>query len=683
MFERLHRSLIIPSWPLALAIAVGSLTACGGSGSDTAADNPAGLKQAASGQLTDRVKTLLRQRRQAALAAGRSGQLPDGLLVAMPTMVAADAVAGTPTPTMQGTTVQEAGVDEADGLKARDGRLYAQDSHSLRDGNGQPRLQIRVARASADGSVQGLQDLPLAEPAGDLVQARGLLLAEAGTRLASMVQRTHYAQWTSPCGPTADCAGIATIAVMPYFSEPSVDVQLLALDSGGQLQPGSRLQFDGRLVSSRRVGNVVYLISTHTPWLAPERLYGATDAQFEAAVADLKLADILPKLRVDGGQAQPLLNESDCLLQPASSAQDIALTTVVAIDLASPTLERRAHCYLGGTEAVHMSAQHLVLATTRMPQPMVGADGRVTYPSEARTDLHRFAFDGLALRYRASGEVPGHLGWGEQRSAYRMGEHQGDLRVLSFTGPTGWATPADAVAANAPPPSPARLTVLRERAGRLEAIASLPNAQRPAPLGKPGEQIYGVRLLADRGYLVTFRQTDPLYVLDLSDPLDPKASGELEMPGYSDALLPMGNGLLLGVGRDANATGQLQGVKLALFDVADASRPAVLSSIVLGEAGSASAADASVHGVGLRFVGQTVRVALPVTLTTQAHVWSTAQHSLHRFEVDLTTRRMVRRDPPLQHAGADNPWDVMSDRSVQVGDTLAWFTQGRWVGGLW
>ena len=92
-----------------------------------------------------------------------------------------------------------------------------------------------------------------------------------------------------------------------------------------------------------------------------------------------------------------------------------------------------------------------------------------------------------------------------------------------------------------------------------------------------GERIYSARFIGDRGYLVTFKQTDPFYVLDLSDPTHPKQTGELKIPGYSSYLHPLGTHLVLGIGRDQNK------VKLSLFDVADPANPVEISKYLLDE----------------------------------------------------------------------------------------------------
>jgi inhibitor of cysteine peptidase len=92
-----------------------------------------------------------------------------------------------------------------------------------------------------------------------------------------------------------------------------------------------------------------------------------------------------------------------------------------------------------------------------------------------------------------------------------------------------------------------------------------------------GERIYSARFIGDRGYLVTFKETDPFYVLDLSDSEHPKKTGELKIPGYSSYLHPLGAHLVLGVGREEGK------VKLSLFDVSDPANPREISKYLLDE----------------------------------------------------------------------------------------------------
>lgn len=684
---RPRRLVLAAGLVASLAGAVISLSACGGGSSATtpSARPLAALEPVAEGALVPKVREMLRNR-QAARAANPSVSF-DGLAastaaagaVSLPSASAA-ATAAT-APVFSGTTVQEAGVDEADLLKTDGKLLFALDGHTLRDAQGFARPQVRVARAGAQGAVEPLGSLVM-DVGTDPALPRGLLLSSKATRLAALA--TSSAWGGSPCPPGMLCA-------LPVVgnSNPVVHLQVADVSASGALTSARRLALDGQLVAGRRIGDVIHLVTTWSPRLAYEALpASASAAEREAALAALKSADLLPGVRIDGASRQSLVAESDCLVQPKSSSLSLTVTTLVAIDLASPALTTRARCFFGGTEGLYMSPQNLYLATTRSPQPTTGPDGRAVFPTGFVTDLHKFAVEGLNLVYRASGEVKGHLGWDAERIALRMSEHAGDLRVISYTGTSGWAAASDAVPATgsvtpATSASPATLTILRESTAdaAMKALATLPNERRPAPLGKPGEQIYGVRFSGETGYLVTFRRTDPLYVLDLKDPADPKAASELEVPGFSDYLLPLPQGLLLGVGRDADASGVALGPKVALFDVRDPTKPSLITSRTFGARGSASAVDHSPHGLNLLQAGGVARLGLPMTLRTKD--WGPeAQHLLKRFEVDTASRTLVWK-PDLAAPEGTDPMDVSADRSVQIDNNVFFLSQGRLVGGVW
>jgi uncharacterized secreted protein with C-terminal beta-propeller domain len=113
--------------------------------------------------------------------------------------------------------------------------------------------------------------------------------------------------------------------------------------------------------------------------------------------------------------------------------------------------------------------------------------------------------------------------------------------------------------------------VLAQRGDRLVTVSALNG------LGT-GERIFAVRFIGPTGYVVTFRRTDPLYVLDLRDPAHPRATGQLKINGYSAYLHPAGNGQLIGVGQDATSAGQTTGTQVSLFDVRDPANPRRLSA---------------------------------------------------------------------------------------------------------
>jgi len=540
-----------------------------------------------------------------------------------------------------------------------------------------------VHRRGAGGEIVPMQVLPLPVETAAYVMPRGLLLAAPARRMVALSESVSPVGDPLPCGPAQICPALGAMIYAPFAMQSSVQLQFADLDGTGNATLGKRATIDGRLVGSRLIGNVLFLVTTHSPRLAFDLLPpGATAPQKEAELAKLTTADFLPAWRTEGAAAQSLVAATDCYVQPANRSLALEVTTITAIDVASSTLARASRCFVGGTEALYMAPESLYLATTRYPSSLL-ATGRLQYAPLFTTDLHKFSVRGLAIDYRASGTVNGHLGWDTQRKPYRLGEYNGDLRVLTFTGETGWMLAGDDTS-GASPPSPATLTVLRESTSdkTLAIVATLPNSKYPEPLGKAGEQVHGVRFTGARGYLVTFRTVDPLYVLDLTDPADPRAAGSLEVPGFSDYLFPLTDALLFGVGRDVDASGRLGGVKVGLFDVGDASQPKSLATRTLGSAGSQSALDFSSHGINLLLSQAGVRVGLPVMLRATPFDAS-SQHGLQRIEIDIQARALTVTS--LLPAPADPTLypDLASDRSLQLGSKVVYLSQGQVVVADW
>lgn len=653
------------------------LNACGGgSGPPAGADGPT-LQASPRGALVDHVRALLAKR--------------DAQRQSHPGAVAIDAIAGTAGPALavaaggaplahSNTSVQEAGVDEDDLLKTDGSSVYAFDTTGSLSGT-RANNRLLVHRRQPSGDIVPVQALTLPADGSAYPAPHGLLLAAAARRLVVLTEARQPIGNPFPCPPEAVCIAPAALIYAPFELKSSVELQLVDLDANGDATLGDKVSIDGRLVASRLVGNALVLVTTHTPRLPYELLPpSATPADKADALARLTAADVLPQWRRGSASPQALVDETDCYLQPKNASLLLEVTTITVVDLA--TLSRRGRCFVGGTEGAYMSPKTLVLATSRWPVQILD-NGRIVYQPRFVTDLHKFAFDGQGVDYRASGEVAGHLGWDPQRKPYRISEHaNGDLRVLSFTGDAGWALPTDAESPTAPPPSPATLTVLRETAaeGKLQQIATLPNARRPAPLGKPGEQVHGVRFAGDRGYLVTFRRVDPLYVLDLADPADPRIAGELTVPGFSDYLFPLDGGLLFGVGRDADSIGRVTGVKLGLFDVRDATKPSEIASRTLGSSGSSSGLDFSSHGINWLQAGAVSRIALPVVLTSASFA-SSPVHGLQRIEVDTAARTLTAKLPlPAPSAPFIDLW---GDRSLQLGSKLVYLSHGQIVVADW
>jgi inhibitor of cysteine peptidase len=199
-----------------------------------------------------------------------------------------------------------------------------------------------------------------------------------------------------------------------------------------------------------------------------------------------------------------------------------------------------------------------------------------------KTVVHKIAFSEQGLNYIASGEVTGHL-----LNQYSLDEHNDNLRIATTRGQS-WFRPmmfAAAVDMIAPAPEINSTNNVYVLNGSLQTIGRLENLA-------PGEKIYSSRFMGERAYLVTFKQTDPLFVIDLATPEKPAVLGQVKLPGFSNYLHPYDETTLIGIGKEAIDKGDqgvdLLGLKISLFDVKDPAEPKEISSIILGGRGSDS-----------------------------------------------------------------------------------------------
>lgn len=190
-----------------------------------------------------------------------------------------------------------------------------------------------------------------------------------------------------------------------------------------------------------------------------------------------------------------------------------------------------------------------------------------------KTVIHKIGINGSSVEYKTSGEVTGHV-----LNQFAMDESDGYFRIATTKNRT-WSRFDDG--SNE---SYSNLYVLDENLKQVGAVEDL----------APGERIYSVRFMQNRAYLVTFKQADPLFVIDLSSPKNPKVLGKLKIPGYSSYLHPYDDTTLIGIGKDAkvgeNGRVRTGGLKVSLFDVADVANPKETDSIVIGGQGSDSIA---------------------------------------------------------------------------------------------
>jgi len=190
-----------------------------------------------------------------------------------------------------------------------------------------------------------------------------------------------------------------------------------------------------------------------------------------------------------------------------------------------------------------------------------------------KTVIHKIALKAGDFTYQSEASVPGQV-----LNQFAMNERENNFYIATTKQRTYSAFAEDK--ANDSFSNVYVLNAKLERIGALENLA-------------PGERIYSVRYIDTRAYLVTFRQVDPLFSIDLKDPFNPKVMGELKLPGFSSYLHPYDKDTLIGFGRDADETGRVKGLKIGLFDVSNISAPKELASLSLGMAGSHSGAESN------------------------------------------------------------------------------------------
>jgi uncharacterized secreted protein with C-terminal beta-propeller domain len=178
---------------------------------------------------------------------------------------------------------------------------------------------------------------------------------------------------------------------------------------------------------------------------------------------------------------------------------------------------------------------------------------------ESSTHIHKFGLTGQDGRpeYRASGRVDGWV-----LNQFSMSEHDDHLRVAT----TDNELEVDPQTGDREETGGNHLIILEEDGDRLKETGSVRDMA-------PGERIYSVRMMGDKGYIVTFKQVDPLFTLDLSDPKAPKVKGELKINGFSTYMHPLGDDHLMTIGRAGTAQGNIQGIQLQIFDVSDMTSP--------------------------------------------------------------------------------------------------------------
>ncbi|MXW99221.1 MAG: hypothetical protein F4118_09450 [Acidimicrobiaceae bacterium] len=442
----------------------------------------------------------------------------DDMAVAEEAMADAEPAAPSAAPVegvdFSGTNVQEAGVDEADIVKTDGRRIFTLSSGRL--------VVVDAAGRRSVGSVT------VAEGWGRelFIDGDSLLLitrshSDAGDRSETVLQR--------------------------------IDV------SGDAPRIIETLNVQGNYISARSVGGTARVIMRYDPqWNFPfvfpqnESAEDVAEAANRAAVLNSTLDDWLPHYTFGSADSSTgsLMVPCDDVHAP-SVFSGFGVTTVISVPIGGDFDPSSSTAVMAPGDTVYASTGSLYVATTRWVDPDIldDEDQRQDAWLQRRTNIHRFDISDAEATYESSGEVLGLI-----RNQFSLSEHNGYLRVVT--------TIVDLQGDD----SESQVRVLSTNGSVLTEVGTVGDIGR-------GEHVQSVRFVGDIGYVVTFRQIDPFYTIDLSDPTDPRILGELKIPGFSSYLHPISDTLVLGVGSDADPEGRVTGAKVSLFDVSDLTEP--------------------------------------------------------------------------------------------------------------
>jgi len=319
------------------------------------------------------------------------------------------------------------------------------------------------------------------------------------------------------------------------FEDEGYKVFIKVYDVSDRTNPirANNVTLDGYYSNSRMIGDYVYVVINKP-----------------ASFRDNEVT--LPRIYSDDGFEE--ISATDIYYSDISD-YSYAFATIVAVnvqnDYEDPTLKP---FLLGATSKLYVSMNNIYIA----------------FPENEKTLVYRIHIDENEIDIEASGEVPGYV-----LNQFSMDEHDGYFRIATTTGFMARSL-EEASSQN----HVYALDMDLDIVGKLEDLA-------------PGETIYSARFMGKRCYLVTFRKIDPLFVIDLEDPRNPRVLGQLKITGYSDYLHPYDENHIIGIGKETEAADEgdfawYQGVKISLFDVSDVENPKEIDKYEIGDRGTDS-----------------------------------------------------------------------------------------------
>jgi uncharacterized secreted protein with C-terminal beta-propeller domain len=299
--------------------------------------------------------------------------------------------------------------------------------------------------------------------------------------------------------------------------------------------------------------------------------------------------------------------------------ESYTFTTLVALNIQNDSQEpTHETIVLGATSNIYVSQSNIYLTFPDYSQQ-----------ENMKTTIQRIKIEHQTMTFEAAGEVPGYL-----LNQFSMDEHSGYFRVTT-TVPNSWRTfTAEETSKNNLYVLDMNLTVV----GKLEGLA-------------PGEQIYSTRFMGDRCYMVTYRQVDPFYVIDVANPTEPTVLGYLKIPGFSGYLHPYDENHVIGIGEQDN------NVKLSLFDVTNVTAPTETAKYIVTKGYSNS--PALYDHKAFLFDKSKQLLAIPVSASTYDVENGKYGYWQGAYIFNASLEQGFTLEGEITHQSGDNQYDYM------------------------
>ena len=427
------------------------------------------------------------------------------------------------------TNNQVEGVQEADIIKTDGEYIYAAvdgDVYLLRENGGNPEILSKIEKKAGTE----LDEKDGAHEAEEYVN--NIYVTE--TRLVLMKYTVDYSTYEDAVAEDVAIAGC-------YVGQGTYTAAVYDIADRSHPVLLNELGQSGTLISSRMVGDILYLVySYYVPGEIDE-----TDP-----------STYVPALYLGDAKTEVAADDIMLLCEPGAAQY----LTVSSIDVGSPAEFLDTQSILGCGSDIYCNSETLVVALTTMEE--------TNDVSKDKTELFRFSLKDGAVTMESQGSVPGYV-----LNQFSMDEYNGYFRIVTTENVTHYFNEGG-IASAEQEKTRNHLFVLDES---MNIVGSIEDLAR-------GESIYSARFMGDTGYFVTYRQVDPLFTVDLSTPSEPKILSELKVPGFSNYLHPFGDGLLLGFGQNSDEeSGEIQGLKLSMFDTSDPAAVAEKHSELLGK----------------------------------------------------------------------------------------------------